>query len=86
VIGSSLFDKSDSRTKSLEAPCSQYVTLPIDEVKSGERVVGLSTYSGYSVNAGHWSCLAMIDEADAREGAEVTLIRGHAQGDTPKPM
>lgn len=84
VIASSLFG-GEQRAKYLEAPSSVYATLPFDEVRLRDRLVGLSTYSGYTVNVGSWFSLAMVDEADVRDGAEVTVVWGEPGGGTAKP-
>ena len=48
-------------------------------------MVGLSTYSGYTVNVGSWFSLAMIDEAEVKEGREVTVVWGEPEP-TDKPV
>jgi vanillate/3-O-methylgallate O-demethylase len=84
IFATSMFG-TDDRAKSLETPMSVYCTLPFDTVLSGDRLVGLSTFSGYTVNLGGWVSLAMIDEADARDGAAVTVVWGEEGGGTSKP-
>jgi vanillate/3-O-methylgallate O-demethylase len=84
IFATSMFG-TDERAKSLEIPMSVYCTLPFDTVLIGDRLVGLSTFSGYTVNLGGWVSLAMIDEADARDGAEVTVVWGEEGGGTSKP-
>jgi vanillate/3-O-methylgallate O-demethylase len=84
IFDSSMFG-SENRAKYLEIPCSNYATGPHDKVLIGGRLVGLSTYSGYSVNVGGWSSLAMVDEADAVDGTEVTIIWGEENGGSSKP-
>ena len=84
VIASSLFGGSD-RAKYLETPCSNYATGPHDKVVIGDRLVGLSTYSGYTVNVGGWSSLAVVDEADATDGTPVTIVWGEENGGSAKP-
>jgi vanillate/3-O-methylgallate O-demethylase len=51
----------------------------------GDRLVGFSANVGYTVNVGGWSSLAMVDEADAVDGAEVTLVWGEQSGGSAKP-
>jgi glycine cleavage system aminomethyltransferase T len=84
IFAKSMFG-TDDRAKSLETPMSVYSTLPFDTVLSGDRIVGLSTFSGYTVNLRGWVSLAMIDEADARDGAEVMVVWGEEGGGTSKP-
>jgi len=85
VVRGSLFDGAD-RPKYLETPSSTYATLPFDQVHSGERFVGVSTASGYTVNIGDWCSLAMIDEADAQDGAEVTIVWGEVAAGARRPV
>jgi vanillate/3-O-methylgallate O-demethylase len=75
----------ESRTKRLGVPSSVYSSLPFDIVHAGGRTVGLSTYSGYTVNVGSWSSLAMIDEAEVRDGREVSVVWGEPEV-TGKPI
>jgi vanillate/3-O-methylgallate O-demethylase len=84
VIASSLFG-GDKRAKYLDLPSGNYATGPADKVLSGDRLVGLSTTVGYSVNIGSWASLAMIDDAEAVDGSEVTLVWGEEDGGTAKP-
>lgn len=84
VIARSYFG-GENRTKRLGVPSSVYSSLPFDIVHANGRQVGLSTYSGYTVNVGSWSSLAMIDEAEARDGREVTVVWGEPEP-TGKPI
>lgn len=85
AIGSGLFGVK-GHAKYLEFPSSTYATLPFDSVLAGDRLVGVSTGSGYSVNVGDWSSLAMLDEADAQDGAEVAIVWGEPGGATRRPV
>lgn len=85
VIASSLFDKPGTGAKYLDTPKSVYSSLPFDQVLIGDRLVGLSTYAGYTVNVGGWLSLAMLDEADIQDGAEVTVVWGESGGGSRKP-
>ena len=85
VLRGSLFGGTD-RAKYLESPSSTYATLPFDQVRSGERFVGVSTASGYTVNIGDWCSLAMIDEAEAQDGAEVTIVWGEVAVGARRPV
>lgn len=84
AIARSYFGGAD-RTKRLGVPSSVYSTLPFDVDHVGGRQIGLSTYSGYTVNVGGWSSLAMIEEADAQDGREVTVVWGEPEP-TAKPV
>ncbi|WP_319455898.1 MULTISPECIES: hypothetical protein [unclassified Mycobacterium] len=85
VIASSLFDEPGTGAKYLDTPKTVYSSLPFDQVLIGDRLVGLSTYAGYTVNVGGWLSLAMLDEADIRDGAEVTVVWGESGGGSRKP-
>jgi len=72
------------RFKYMEMPNAYYSILPFDKVLAGGKMVGLSTYTVYTVNAHGWFSLAMLDEAVA-DGSEVTLIWGEENGGSKKP-
>jgi len=55
-------------------------------VCSGERLIGVSTASGYTVNVGDWCSLAMIGEAEAQDGAEVTIGWGEVAIGARRPV
>ena len=48
-------------------------------------VVGLSTYPVHTANVRGWFSLAMLDEDQAIDGDEVTLIWGEPDGGSAKP-
>jgi vanillate/3-O-methylgallate O-demethylase len=84
VMTSHYFGAAD-RGKYLELPSSNYTTGPYDRLMSGDRLVGVSANSGYTVNIGSWASLGMVDEADAIDGNELTLIWGEPDGGSEKP-
>jgi glycine cleavage system aminomethyltransferase T len=84
VIASSLFG-GERRAQGVNLPNATYVTWQYDRVLAGDRVVGLSNRTGYTVNLGSLCSLAVVDEADARDGAEVTVVWGEEDGGTPRP-
>ena len=71
--------------KYMEAPGSQYSSLPFDKVLRDGKMIGLSTYNCYTSNVRHWFSLAMIDDAAAIDGTEVTVIWGEQDGGSHKP-
>src|ERR1700722_15668978 len=73
------------RATSPAQPVSNYSTLSFDKVLVGDQIVGISANSGYSVNVGGWSSLAVIDEDRIQEGAEVTGVWGEEGGGSAKP-
>jgi glycine cleavage system aminomethyltransferase T len=84
AIASSLFDGL-RRAKYLDMPSPNYATGPYDKVLIGDRFVGFSANAGYTVNVGGWCSLGMVDEADAVDGTEVTLVWGEENGGSAKP-
>jgi glycine cleavage system aminomethyltransferase T len=85
IYRSSLFG-TDARAKYMEVPSAHYSVGPYDKVLIGDRLVGVSLYINYTVNMNGWVSLAMVDEADAVDGAEVTVIWGEENGGTAKPI
>lgn len=71
--------------KYMETPCAHYAAHPYDAVMIGGRLVGVSTYPTYLSVDHQWISLAMIDEADAQVGDEVTVIWGEPDGGSAKP-
>ena len=68
------------RTKYLAVPYAVYATFQYDAVLAGGAQVGFSNRTGYTVNAGGWFSLAVVDEEHARDGAEVTVVWGEPGG------
>jgi syringate O-demethylase len=83
-VTSSLYAKGD-RAKYMEFPSAVYAMHPFDAVKADGKVIGVSTWIGYSSNEGAMLSLAMIDPAYAEFGKEVTLVWGEPNGGSSKP-
>ena len=83
VISSAL-QKGD-RAKYMEFPSAVYSMHPFDAVLADGKQVGVSTWIGYSSNEGKMLTLAMVDEAFAEPGTQVTLLWGEPDGGTSKP-
>lgn len=81
----SQFEKDGLRAKYMEFPSAVYAMHPFDRVEADGKLVGLSTWIGYSANEGRMLTLAMVDEAFATPGTEVDLIWGEPDGGTSKP-
>lgn len=79
VMASGLFG-GQQRAKYMQAPNAAYVMWQFDEVRVGDRLVGLSNRNSYTVNIGHWASIAILDEAEAQDGTTVTLIWGEPDG------
>jgi len=73
------------KAKFLEFPSAVYAMHPYDAVLKDGETVGISTWIGYTVNAGRFLALAMVDESVAEPGTEVSLLWGEPDGGTSKP-
>lgn len=71
--------------KYLDIPAANYATLPCDSVLAGGRLAEMAMYTGYTVNVGGWSSLAMTDQGLARDGERLTVVWGEPDGGTAKP-
>lgn len=84
-VQSSALSKGE-RAKFMEYPSSVYAMHPYDEVRAADgSLAGISTWIGYSTNEGKFLTLAMLDEAHAVPGTEVSLVWGEPHGGTTKP-
>ncbi|MBD3729634.1 MAG: aminomethyl transferase family protein [Sphingomonadales bacterium] len=83
-VQSSALQKGE-RAKYMEFPSAVYAMHPFDEVRCDGKVIGLSTWVGYSANEGKMLTLAMIDPDYAEMGKAVTLVWGEPDGGTTKP-
>lgn len=84
VMGS-MWNEGDTRFKHMETPAAHYATLPFDTVLKDGAFVGLSTYPVYTANVRGWFSIALLDEDQATNGDEVTLIWGEPDGGSAKP-
>lgn len=84
LIADSLFG-AGPHAKYLEMPVSNYATGTYDKVLVDGRLVGISANNGYTVNVGGWSSLGMVDEREAIDGREVTIVVGEENGGSAKP-
>jgi syringate O-demethylase len=73
------------RTKYFEFPSAVYSTLPYDKVMKDGKVIGVSTWCGYSSNEGKMLTLAMLNNEHATPGTEVTFVWGEEGGGSSKP-
>ena len=74
------------RYKYMETPGSQYSACPFDDVLLNGETIGLSTYNCYTSNVKHWFSLAMVNQAHAVDGTEVTVVWGKRDGGSDKPV
>lgn len=73
------------RHKFMDMPASHYATCPYDAVTLNGAPAGISHYPVYTANLRSWISLALLDEAAAAPGTEVTLTWGEPGGGTAKP-
>ena len=73
------------RFKFMDMPASHYATCPYDEVTVNGECVGISHYPVYTSNVSSWISLALLDEASAKPGTEVSITWGEPDGGTAKP-
>lgn len=73
------------RTKYFDFPSSVYSTLPYDKVLRDGKVIGVSTWCGYSSNEGAMLTLAMVDVEHSEPGTPVTFVWGEEGGGSSKP-
>jgi vanillate/3-O-methylgallate O-demethylase len=86
VLADSLFKRpGEGRTKYLNQPFTDYAVSQNDVVTIGGNPVGRSTYCSYTVNIGTFASIGVLDERQARDGVEVTLLWGEPDGGTSKP-
>lgn len=78
-------DGNRLRPKYMEFPSAVYAMHPFDRVERDGRLVGLSTWIGYTANEGKMLTLAMVDEGCAEPGTEIELVWGEPGGGTSKP-
>jgi vanillate/3-O-methylgallate O-demethylase len=71
--------------KYIDLPLANYSTLPFDRVEKGGKLVGVSTYTGYSFNERSMLSLACVDIKHARPGTKVNVIWGEEDGGSAKP-
>jgi glycine cleavage system aminomethyltransferase T len=81
----SLFHGGGSKAKYIDLPLANYATLPFDKVLKGGKIVGVSTYTGYTYNESSMISLAMIDVEHSALGNEVTIVWGEEAGGSTKP-
>jgi len=79
------FEKEGLRAKFMDFPSAVYAMHPFDRVEVDGKLIGLSTWIGYTANEGKMLTLAMVDEQYAEPGTEVDFIWGEPDGGTSKP-
>jgi vanillate/3-O-methylgallate O-demethylase len=80
-----MFHKGE-RAKYIDLPLSNYSTWPNDRLMRDGKMVGVSTFSGYSSNESSMLSLAVVDVEHAEPGTEVVLVWGEEGGGSAKPV
>lgn len=81
----SMYYPGVERAKFIDYPSAVYSMLPYDKVTVDGKVVGISTWVGYSSNERSMLTLAMLDPEYAEIGTEVVFVWGEENGGTTKP-
>ena len=82
-----MFHKGETApAKYIDLPLSNYSTWPNDRVMRDGKMVGVSTFSGYSANERSMLSLGYVNVEDSEPGTEVTLIWGEEGGGSKKPV
>jgi vanillate/3-O-methylgallate O-demethylase len=71
--------------KYLDLPVAHYSFQHTDQVLDGDRLVGVATYTGYTVNEPDILSLAIVDASHAEPGTEVSIVWGEPDGGSRKP-
>jgi vanillate/3-O-methylgallate O-demethylase len=79
-----MFQK-EGRAKYIDLPLSNYSTWPNDRLMKDGKMVGVSTFSGYSSNESSMLSLAIVD-TELEDGDEVVLVWGEEGGGSDKPV
>ena len=79
-----MFQKKD-RAKYFDFPSAVYATLPYDKVLHDGKMIGISTWCGYSANEGRMLTLAILDPQYSKPGTEVVFVWGEESGGSGKP-
>jgi len=78
--------RKENRAKYIDLPLSNYSTWPNDKILKEGKMVGVSTFSGYSSNESSMLSLAIVDIEQSEPGTEVTLVWGEEDGGSAKPV
>ncbi|MGP0071858.1 MAG: vanillate/3-O-methylgallate O-demethylase [Bryobacteraceae bacterium] len=71
--------------KYIDLPLANYSTLPYDKVLKNGKIVGLSTYTGYTYNERAMLSLGVVDVAFSEPGTQVTVVWGEERRGSAKP-
>jgi len=79
-----MFQKG-TKAKYFDWPSAVYSMLPYDRVEKDGKMVGISTWVGYSFNEGRMLTLGILEPEFAEPGTEVTFVWGEEGGGSTKP-
>ncbi len=82
-VWASMLSPDAPNYKYIDLPLSNYTSASYDRVMDGERMVGVSMFSGYSYNERSMLSLGMVDP-DVEVGTELTLVWGEEDGGSRK--
>jgi vanillate/3-O-methylgallate O-demethylase len=83
IVGS-LFQKGDPY-KCIDLPLTNYASFSYDKALKNGKMVGLSTFSGYSFNERAMLSLGIIDTEHSEVGTQLTFVWGEEGGGSSKP-
>jgi vanillate/3-O-methylgallate O-demethylase len=81
----SLFRDGGDVAKYIDLPLANYSTLPYDKVLKNGKIIGVSTYTGYTYNERAMISLAVVENQHSEVGTEVTLVWGEEGRGSLKP-
>jgi vanillate/3-O-methylgallate O-demethylase len=81
----SLFRDGGDAAKYIDLPLANYSTLPFDKVLKNGKIIGVSTYTGYTYNERAMISLAVVENQHSEVGTEVTLVWGEEGRGSSKP-
>jgi vanillate/3-O-methylgallate O-demethylase len=84
VFGS-LYKDGGEIAKYIDLPLANYSTLPYDKVLKNGKIVGVSTYTGYTYNERAMISLAVVENDHCDVGTEVTVVWGEEGCGSSKP-
>ncbi|MDH5346228.1 MAG: aminomethyl transferase family protein, partial [Gammaproteobacteria bacterium] len=79
----SMLEPGAENYKYIDLPLSNYASSSYDRVMDGDRMVGVSMFTGYSYNERSMLSLGTVD-ADFDAGTELTLVWGEEDGGSGK--
>jgi vanillate/3-O-methylgallate O-demethylase len=84
-IFGSLYRDGGDIAKYIDLPLANYSTLPYDKVLKNGKIVGVSTYTGYTYNERAMISLAVVENEHSEVGNEVTVVWGEEGRGSSKP-